>query len=108
MIISGGENVYSAEVEAVLYAYPGVAQCAVIGIPHEKYGESVHAVLSPSNGALLDPAALLAHCHSRIAGYKCPRTFDIWPTSLPLSGANKINKPALRAPYWEGRSSRLI
>ena len=108
MIISGGENVYSAEVEAALYAYPGVAQCAVIGIPHEKYGESVHAVLSPSNGALLDPAALLAHCHSRIAGYKCPRSFDIWQTSLPLSGANKINKPALRAPFWEGRSSRLI
>ena len=68
----------------------------------------MHAVLSPSNGVLLDPAALLAHCHSRIAGYKCPRSFDIWQTSLPLSGANKLHKPALRAPYWEGRASRLI
>jgi len=108
MIIAGGENVYSAEVEAALYAYPGVAQCAVIGIPDPKWGEAVHAIVTASPGAVLEAEALQQHCQARIAAYKCPRTIDVRTGSLQLSGANKIDKPALRAPFWEGRASRLV
>ncbi|VTU33694.1 Long-chain-fatty-acid--CoA ligase [Variovorax sp. SRS16] len=108
MIIAGGENVYSAEVEAAIYAYPGIAQCSVIGVPDEKWGEAVHAVICPSPGIVIEEAALLAHCQARIAKYKCPRSFDIRTESLPLSGAGKIDKPALRKPHWEGRKSKLI
>ena len=108
MIITGGENVYPAEVEAAIYRYPGVAQCAVIGIPHERWGEAVHAIVSPSPGARLDADAIVAHCRSLIAGYKCPRSVEVRQEPLPLSGANKISKPALRAPFWEGRASRIV
>jgi long-chain acyl-CoA synthetase len=97
MIISGGENVYSAEVEAAIHAFPGVAQCAVIGIPHPLWGEAVHAVVAPSPGAVLDAQAIIAHCRTLIAGYKCPRSVEVRHGGLPLSGANKIDKPALRA-----------
>jgi len=97
MIITGGENVYSAEVEAAIYAFPGVAQCAVIGIADPLWGETVHAIVSPSPGALLDADAIIAHCRALIAGYKCPRSVDVRGSPLPLSGANKIDKPALRA-----------
>ena len=108
MIITGGENVYSAEVEAAVYSHPGVAQCAVIGIPHPQWGESVHAIVSASPGAALSEASIIAHCRGQIAAYKCPRSVDVRNDALPLSGANKIDKPALRAPFWTGRSSRLV
>ena len=108
MIITGGENVYSREVEDAVYAFPGVAQCAVIGVPDERWGERVHAIVTPSPGRSLDPEALIAHCRARIAGYKCPRSVEVRPESLPLSGANKIDKGALRAPYWAERRSRLV
>jgi long-chain acyl-CoA synthetase len=102
MIITGGENVYSAEVEAAIYACPGVAQCAVIGIPHVKWGEAVHAIVHPSPGVRLDPEAIIAHCRTLIAAYKCPRSVEVRDVPLPLSGANKISKPALRAQFLEG------
>jgi len=108
MIITGGENVYSREVEDAVHAFPGVAQCAVIGVPDERWGERVHAIVTPSPGRSLDPEALIAHCRARIAGYKCPRSVEVRPESLPLSGANKIDKGALRAPYWAERRSRLV
>jgi len=108
MIITGGENVYSAEVEAAVYAYPGVAQCAVIGIPHPAWGEAVHAIVSASPGAVLEPTAIIAHCRNLIAGYKCPRTVEVREQPLPLSGANKIDKPRLRAPFWQDRASRIV
>ncbi len=108
MIITGGENVYSREVEEAIYSYPGVAQCAVIGIPDPRWGEAVHAVVAASHGAAIDAEALLAHCRSRIAGYKCPRSIDVRTEALPLNGANKINKPALRQPFWAGRESRIV
>lgn len=107
MIITGGENVYPAEVEAAIYAYPGVAQCAVIGIPDAKWGEAVHAIVHPSPGASLDAAAIEAHCRTLIAAYKCPRSIEVSDAPLPLSGANKISKPALRAPFWAGRAQRI-
>ena len=108
MIITGGENVYSTEVEEVIYAYPGVSQCAVIGIPDERWGEAVHAIVAPREGVELSEEAIIAHCRENIARYKCPRRIEIRSESLPLSAANKINKPALRAPYWKDRHNALV
>ena len=108
MIITGGENVYSREVEDVVYAFPGVAQCAVIGVPDERWGERVHAIVAPSPGRSLDPEALIAHCRAHIAGYKCPRSVEVRSDPLPLSGANKIDKATLRAPYWAEWHSKLV
>ncbi len=108
MIITGGENVYSTEVEDVIYAYPGVSQCAVIGVPDARWGEAVHAIVAARDGADIDPDALIAHCRARIAHYKCPRTIEMRREPLPLSGANKINKPALRAPFWKDRQGALV
>jgi long-chain acyl-CoA synthetase len=107
MIISGGENVYSAEVENVVAQFPAVAQCAVIGIPSDRWGEAVHAVVVPRSGATVDAAALIAFCHERIAGYKCPRSVDVRETPMPMSGAGKILKRELRLPFWEGRERRV-
>jgi long-chain acyl-CoA synthetase len=103
MIISGGENVYSIEVENALAQHPAVAQCAVIGIPSERWGEQVHAVVAKKNGANVSADDLIAFCKTLIAGYKCPRSVDISETMLPLSGAGKILKRELRRPFWEGR-----
>ncbi len=101
MIISGGENVYSAEVENALYQHNAVSQCAVIGIPDEKWGETVHAIVVPKEGAECDEATLIEHCRSLIAGFKCPRSVSIQSEPLPLSGAGKILKTELRKPYWK-------
>ena len=103
MIISGGENVYSTEVENALYAHPSVGECAVIGVPDEKWGERVHAVVVPKAGAAHDAEALMAHCRSLIADFKCPRSIEFRDTPLPLSGAGKILKTVLREPYWTDR-----
>src|SRR6185503_1459764 len=89
MIISGGENVYSAEVENIVALHPAVAQCAVIGIPDERWGEAVHAVIVAKPGATVDPQDLIAFCHARIAGYKCPRSVAVRDTPMPMSGAGK-------------------
>ena len=99
VIISGGENVYSIEVEDTLHQHPAIDQCAVFGIPDPLWGERVHAVVSLKSGQAADPLALIEHCRARIAHYKCPKTLDIHPGRLPLSGANKIDKTALRALY---------
>lgn len=103
MIVSGGENVYSFEVENAIASHPSVSQVAVIGIPDEKWGEAVHAivVLKPSVTATIEE--LLEHSRSRIAGYKLPKSIELRATPLPLSGAMKVLKRELRAPYWEGR-----
>ncbi|MCB8946297.1 MAG: long-chain-fatty-acid--CoA ligase [Ardenticatenaceae bacterium] len=107
MIITGGENVYSAEVENVIYQYPGVALCAVIGIPDEQWGEAVHAVVVPKEGVEITAVALLQHCRTHIAGYKCPRSVDIRTDPLPMSGAGKILKRELRKPFWEGHTRQV-
>lgn len=102
MIISGGENVYSVEVENAIARHPAVATCAVIGIPCADMGEKVHAAVVLKPGAELSVDALYAHCKRLIAGYKCPRSVDI-REALPISGAGKVLKTELRKPYWEGR-----
>jgi long-chain acyl-CoA synthetase len=103
MIISGGENVYSAEVENALAQHPSVAQCAVIGIPSERWGEQVHAIVVARPGATATPDELMDFCKTLIAGYKCPRSVEVAQIPLPLSGAGKILKRELRKPYWENR-----
>ncbi|MGQ7819316.1 long-chain-fatty-acid--CoA ligase [Metapseudomonas furukawaii] len=102
MIVSGGENIYSAEVETAISSHPAVAQSAVIGIPCEKWGETVHAVvvLKPGMAACADQIA--AHCRERIAGYKVPRSVE-FRDALPLSSVGKVLKVELRKPFWEGR-----
>jgi long-chain acyl-CoA synthetase len=107
MIISGGENVYSTEVEHVIYQHTAVAECAVIGIPHEKWGEAVHAIVLPKQGAVLTEEEIMNHCRQHIAGYKCPRSVEIRHDPMPMSGAGKILKKILRAPYW-GEQNRQI
>ncbi len=107
MIVSGGENVYSAEVEEALYANPAVAECAVIGVPDDTWGERVHAVVRLKPGFRATEAELIAGCHARIANYKCPRGIDIREQPLPLSGAGKILKAELRKPFWAGRDRRV-
>ena len=107
MIISGGENVYSAETEEALYSHKAVAECAVIGVPDETWGERVHAIVRLKPGMDATPEELIAHCHTLIANYKCPRTLDLREEPLPLSGAGKILKTDLRAPYWSGKEKRV-
>ncbi|SDN47876.1 long-chain acyl-CoA synthetase [Pseudomonas jinjuensis] len=102
MIISGGENIYSAEVETALASHPAVAQGAVIGIPSDRWGETVHAVIVLKPGASATPEEIVAHCRERIAGYKCPRSVE-FRESLPLSSVGKVLKTELRKPFWDGR-----
>jgi long-chain acyl-CoA synthetase len=103
MIISGGENIYSIEVENVVALHPAVAQCAVIGIPSDEWGEQVHAFVVRKPDATAHVEEIIAFCKERIAGYKCPRSIDIGDSPLPMSGAGKILKRELRRPFWEGR-----
>jgi len=112
MIVTGGENVYSTEVENAISTHPGVLQVAVIGIPSEAWGEQVHAIVVPRNGYDLAEDEVIRHARESIAGYKAPKSVEIRTQPLPLSGALKILKRQLREPYWEegrqgnGSSSR--
>jgi acyl-CoA synthetase (AMP-forming)/AMP-acid ligase II len=104
MIVTGGENVYSVEVENALAKHPAVAQCAVIGIPDSEWGERVHAVVVLAPGQVATADDLGAHCKTLIANYKVPRSAE-FVEALPVSGAGKILKRELRKPYWEKASS---
>ena len=106
MIVSGGENVYSAEVENALAQLPGISMSAVIGVPDETWGERVHAVIVLREGAVLNEAAVIAHCKALIAGYKCPRSVE-FRTELPVSPAGKLQKFVLREPYWKDRDRKV-
>jgi long-chain acyl-CoA synthetase len=105
MIITGGENVYSVEVEAVLTAHDAVSEAAVFGVPDERWGEAVHAVVVARPGTT--PEALIAHCRERIAGFKIPRAIDVRHDPLPKSGAGKLLKSSLREPFWAGHERRV-
>ncbi|MEC7763541.1 MAG: long-chain-fatty-acid--CoA ligase [Pseudomonadota bacterium] len=107
MIVTGGENVFSIEVERALYAHPAVMECAVIGIPSDEWGEAVHAVVVPRPGADVSEADLIAHCRTRIGGYKCPKSVSFQSDPLPVGPAGKIQKNVLRDPYWEGRTRKI-
>ncbi|MFJ5774064.1 acyl-CoA synthetase [Streptomyces sp. NPDC093094] len=106
MIISGGVNIYPAEIESALLAHPAVADAAVFGVPHDDWGEEVRAVVEPAPGHAPGPAlaaALLAHCAERLAGYKRPRSVG-FVTEMPRDPNGKLYKRRLRDPYWEGRT----
>jgi long-chain acyl-CoA synthetase len=108
MIISGGENVYSIEVENAISSHPDVAECAVIGIPDPRWGEAVHAIVVARAGADgLTAESIIAHCRPLIAGYKCPRSVDLRRELLPLSSVNKIDKTALREPFWRNQTRQV-
>lgn len=107
MIITGGENVYSSEVENAICEIPGVQQCAVIGIPHEKWGEAVHAIISCSASSGLTEALIQSQLESTLSRYKRPRSIDIVFETLPTTPSGKIQKNVLRMPFWKGRGSQL-
>lgn len=107
MIISGGENIYSAEVEDVLHQIPAIAEAAVVGVPDERWGERVHAIVRLREGETADEAAIIAHCHEQIAGFKCPKSVSFRTEPMPLSGAGKILKTELRKPFWEGQAKQV-
>ena len=100
MIISGGENVYSVEVEQALYTHPAILEAAVIGIPDDHWGETVHAVVVCKPGMQVTGDELIAHTRTQLAGYKVPRSIEFPSSALPKSGAGKILKRELRQPYW--------
>jgi long-chain acyl-CoA synthetase len=107
MVVTGGENVFTTEVENAVISHEAVQDVAVIGIPHEEWGEAVHAIVILRAGQEASAEEILAHCRGRIAGYKLPKgiTFRLEP--LPLSGAGKVLKTELRKPYWEGLDRKV-
>lgn len=100
MIVTGGENVYSGEVEAVIYAHPAVREAAVFGIPDPKWGELVMACVVPRHGMALTVEELVAHCRQSLASYKIPRRVEFLDTELPKSGSGKVLKRMLREQFW--------
>jgi long-chain acyl-CoA synthetase len=107
MIISGGENVYSIEVELAIYEHPDVVECAVFGVPDPRWGERVHAIVVTRAGAAIDAEVLVAHARARVAAYKVPRSLEIRLEPLPKSGAGKILKRDLRDPHWTGHARQV-
>jgi len=107
MIVTGGENVYSVEVEACLHEHPAVFEAAVIGIPDAQWGEAVHAVVTLKPGHTATEEELIHHCHGLIANYKCPKSLTISPQELPKSPVGKILKRDLRAPYWKDSDRQI-
>jgi fatty-acyl-CoA synthase len=106
MIVSGGENIYPAEVENAIAGHPAVQDVAVIGVPDDKWGEAVKAVVALKPGARADAADVIAFARERIAGYKLPKSVDFVP-ALPRNPSGKILRRDLRAAYWEGRARQV-
>jgi long-chain acyl-CoA synthetase len=106
MIITGGENVYPAEVEKVLAAHPALAEAAVIGVPDDRWGETVKAVVVGRPDAMIEPAEVIAFCRGQLARFKCPTSVDVVDT-LPHTATGKVVKPVLRDRYWLGHDRRI-
>jgi fatty-acyl-CoA synthase/long-chain acyl-CoA synthetase len=106
MIISGGMNIYPAEIEAALEIHPDVLEAAVFGIPNDEWGETVHAVVVVREDASMTQEHVIAHSREHLAGYKIPRSVT-WSPELPKTGSGKILKRDLRAPFWAGRASKV-
>jgi long-chain acyl-CoA synthetase len=106
MVISGGVNIYPAEIEAVLQSVAGVHDCAVFGIPDPEFGETLMAIVEPLPDAALDPAAIRSALAQKLADYKVPRHIEL-RTGLPREDSGKIFKRRLRDPYWEAAKRRI-
>ena len=106
MIVSGGENVYPAEVENAIFGCPGVADVAVIGVPDDQWGEAVKAIVVPQPGETPSPEDIISWTRSRIAGYKAPKSVD-FADVLPRNPSGKVLRRSLREPYWEGVDRRV-
>lgn len=106
MIVSGAENVYPAEVERALEGFPGIAEVAVIGVPDEKWGEAVKAVVVANPGAVLSESEIIEFARTKVARFKCPKSVDI-VDAIPRNPSGKILKKVLRAPYWEGHERKV-
>ncbi|MBI3636273.1 MAG: fatty acid--CoA ligase, partial [Candidatus Rokubacteria bacterium] len=106
MFISGGVNIYPAEIEDALHRHPGVLDVAVFGVPDDEWGERVHAAVQPRPGVSLSAADVIAFARERLAGYKAPREVS-FHDAFPRDSAGKLVKRVLREPYWAGRSSRV-
>ncbi len=107
MIISGGENIYSTEVENTIYQMGNILECAVIGVPDEKWGESVHAIVRLKENANVSEKEIIEHCHNNIAGFKCPKSISFRSDPMPVSGAGKILKTELRKPFWQDNEKQV-
>jgi long-chain acyl-CoA synthetase len=106
MVVSGGENIYPAEVENVLLGIAGIADAAVIGVPDDSWGETVKAVVVRNTGSDIGAEEIIAFCRDRLAHYKCPTSVD-FAGVLPRNPSGKILKRELREPYWVGRERRV-
>ncbi|MBA3653991.1 MAG: fatty acid--CoA ligase, partial [Actinobacteria bacterium] len=106
MIVSGGENVYPAEIENALSLHPAIADIAVIGVPDDRWGETVKAVVVKADGADVTPEEIMAFARERLAGFKCPRSIDFIDV-LPRNPSGKLLKRELREPYWKDRERNI-
>ena len=106
MIVSGGENIYSTEVEAALFAHPDVVDAAVIGVPDEKYGEVVKACIVKKEGSNVTEDDLISFCKDRIASYKKPQSVD-FIDEVPRNASGKVLKKVLREPYWKDQERQV-
>lgn len=107
MIISGGENIYPLEIENVLSLHPAVRESAIIGIPSEKWGESVHAIIRLNDNTTATADELIDWCRARIAHYKCPRSVSFRELPMPLTSINKVRKSELRKPFWRSNATGI-
>lgn len=106
MIVSGGENIYPREVENALFEHPAVADCAVIGVPDERWGETVKAVVVARPGQSPSEEELIGWCRQRLGGFKVPRSVD-FAEELPRNPSGKVLKKDLRTPYWKGKNRQV-
>ena len=106
MIVSGGENVYPAEVENAIHGHPDVADVAVIGVPDPRWGEAVKAIVTPREGRTVDPVSVIGWTRERLAAFKCPKSVDVIE-AMPRNASGKLLKRELRRPYWEGRARQV-
>ncbi len=106
MIVSGGENVYPAEIENALSVHPAIADIAVIGVPDDRWGETVKAVVVKAEGVEVTPQEIIAFARERLAGFKCPTSVD-FAEVLPRNPSGKLLKRELREPYWDGRERNI-
>jgi acyl-CoA synthetase (AMP-forming)/AMP-acid ligase II len=106
MVISGGMNIYPAEIESALEHHPEIYDVAVIGVPSEEWGESVHAIVVPAPGAALSADGVIAYAREHLASYKIPRSVS-FAQEIPRNASGKILKRELRAPFWKGQSRQV-